>query len=110
MVGTDVDPAILREAARNGAHNGVAMDLVGAETPPAEAAPYDLVTANILVPVLHHLMPHFSARLARGGTLLLAGFIDKELAALTATAAAHGLTPFGSRTVRGWVALALENP
>lgn len=109
IIGTDIDAAVLREAARNCALNGIAMGLVCAEAPPEDDGPFDLVVANILVPVLHHLMPSFARLIAPQGTLLLAGFIDKDLPALTATAGTHGLLPQGSRSVRGWVALALKS-
>lgn len=109
VLGTDIDATALKEAARNCAHNGVAMGLVCLDEPPAEAGLYDLIVANILVPVLHHLMPRLAAHLAPGGCLLLAGFIEKERAALEGTAAASGLTPFNACAVRGWVALALES-
>jgi ribosomal protein L11 methyltransferase len=106
VVGTDLDAEIIREAGANAAANHADIDLRVMDKVPA--GPFDLVMANILVPVLHQLAARIKAELAPSGTLVLAGFIDKDVPALVATYAAHGLTVRARREVRGWLALTLK--
>ena len=109
VLATDIDEDVLAEAARNAALNGAAIGLVNCAVPPLSGAPYDVVVANILVPVLHDLMPHFSELLAENGRLILAGFVSKDVDSLIARAHAHGLEELRSlrRDIRGWIALVL---
>lgn len=109
---TEIDAVALAVAGRNAARNGIA-GIVWEETatPPLRApsgAPFALLLANILVPVLHDLMPRFAASLAEDGVLVLAGFIEKEAPPLLAAAEAVGLTLTRRVERRGWLGLVFE--
>ncbi len=108
--GTDIDPEALKAAAENCALNGVAMGLVLAAAPPPEMGRFAVIAANILVPVLHELLPRLAALLTPGGRLVLAGFIGKERDALAAAGALVGLTVASEREVRGWLGVVLAKP
>lgn len=110
IVATDIDPAVLEEARANARANGVEdeLALVLTEALPAGGC-YELICANILVPVLHALMPELERALAPSGRLALAGFIEKDEAALLARAAACGLTLVRRASVRGWSGLELRH-
>jgi ribosomal protein L11 methyltransferase len=107
LVGTDIDPEILGEAGRNARRHGVDLELVDAPEPPTRAGGYAVVAANILVPVLHQLMPRLAGEVAPGGRLLLAGFIEKDVERLLETCGASGMELVARIEVRGWVCLVL---
>ena len=93
IIASDIDPISIRVAAENARINHVALghavghvELVTASgTDHARIrrrAPYDLVIANILAGPLIELAPAFSALLADGGTLILAGLLDRQAVAV----------------------------
>ena len=63
-------------------------------------APYDLVIANILAGPLVELMPDFARATVPGGSLLLAGLLTTQEAAVRRAATAHGFR-LAKRIVRG---------
>lgn len=63
-------------------------------------APYDLVIANILAGPLVELMPDFARATVPGGSLLLAGLLTSQEAAVRRAATRHGFR-LAQRTVRG---------
>ena len=80
ILGVDVDEAALKNASENAHQNRVAerieiragsLDVVGSET-------YDVIVANINRAVLEGMIPCFSDRFNRPGTLLLSGLLIKE--------------------------------
>jgi ribosomal protein L11 methyltransferase len=88
-IATDVDPIAIDVARDNMAINGVATghgagELLlavadGMGSPLLEArSPFDLIIANILAGPLIELSADFSAALAPGGTIVLAGLLDKQ--------------------------------
>lgn len=88
-IASDIDPMSVRVTAENAAVNGVALGgnsgelaLVvadGTQHPLIAArAPYDLVIANILAGPLIALAPALAAITAEGGTLILAGLLDRQ--------------------------------
>ena len=107
LVGTEIDDAVLDEARRNASLNGLGMQLENRAEPRAGAR-YRLILANILVPVLHHLMPRFGELLEPEGRLVLAGFIDKEAGPLLQAASRLGLVEESRTLCRGWVGLVLR--
>ncbi len=107
LIGTEIDDVVLTEARFNLGHNGTHAQLLNCEEPPASLGPFDVVLANILVPVLHQLLPRLAVLLAPQGVLLLAGFVDKEAGMLLSTAEQHGLVLQRRRECRGWVGLQL---
>lgn len=92
---SDIDPVSVRVTAENAAVNGVVLGsnsgelaLVvadGIQHPLIAArAPYDLVIANILAGPLIALAPALAAITAEGGTLILAGLLDRQRDAVVA--------------------------
>jgi ribosomal protein L11 methyltransferase len=109
LLGTEIDQAVLDEARANLALGEIDARLILAPKPPvAPDIRYDLVTANILAPVLHELMPIFAASLDQGGLLLLAGFVAKEEPGIVDSARKNGLVVRMRGECRGWVGLALQ--
>ena len=94
-IASDIDPVSVRVTAENAAVNGVTLGrnsgelaLVvadGTQHPLIAArAPYDLVIANILAGPLIALAPALAAITAEGGTLILAGLLDRQRDAVVA--------------------------
>lgn len=92
-IASDIDPVSVRVSAENAAENGVtlgtrhgALALVVADGTghPAIAAraPYDLIIANILAGPLIALAPALAQIAAPGSTLVLAGLLAKQRAAV----------------------------
>jgi ribosomal protein L11 methyltransferase len=81
VIGTDVDLQAIEASRDNAARNGVTAQFV-----PADAlAPgkFDVVVANILANPLRLLAPVLSARVAKGGAIVLSGILDAQTAAVT---------------------------
>jgi ribosomal protein L11 methyltransferase len=70
-------------------------------------APYTLVVANILAGPLIELAPALSAILAEGGTLILAGLLDKQAQSVAAAYRACGLRLAERRDTGDWPCLRL---
>ena len=92
-IASDIDPVSVRVSAENAAENGVALGrrrgelaLVVADGTGHPAitgrAPYDLIVANILAGPLIALAPALAQIAAPGGTLILAGLLSKQRAAV----------------------------
>ena len=71
-------------------------------------APYDLILANILAGPLIDLAPSVAPALAPGGTLVLAGLLDHQAAAVTAAYRRLGLRPDSSIARGEWPTLLLR--
>lgn len=121
VVASDIDPVAIEVVAANARANRVALGdeagqvaLVvadGMNAPAlADRAPFDLIIANILAGPLIDLAPSIAAALAPGGTLILAGLLDKQADAVSRAYGEHGI---GERTrvSRGdWPTLVLQAP
>ncbi|HTI30926.1 MAG TPA: 50S ribosomal protein L11 methyltransferase [Sphingomonas sp.] len=84
---SDIDPISIQVVRENMALNGVrGLDLMVADGVAHREiqarAPYDLVVANILAGPLIAMAPRLAAVLAARGTLLLAGLLDTQAAAV----------------------------
>ncbi len=87
VTASDIDPVSIDVVRENAALNRVrGLHLVVADglSHPSivRRAPYDLVVANILAGPLIAMAPSIAAGVARGGTLLLAGLLDTQAAAV----------------------------
>ncbi len=71
----DIDTAAVEATRANAAANGVALN---AGLPDAAQGPYPLVLANILATPLKLLAPMLSALVAPGGSLVLAGILERQ--------------------------------
>lgn len=97
IVATDIDPAAIDVTRENAALNGVdALDLIVADGALSDAitarAPYDLVIANILAGPLVSMAPEVAAIAAPGATIVLAGLLETQRAAVVEAFAACGCT------------------
>jgi ribosomal protein L11 methyltransferase len=107
VVAVDTDPIAVDAARENAVGNGVAIPVAQGSASDVPGR-FDIVIANIVSPVLQHIAPHLAARLAVGGTLLVAG-ISAPNEAATREAFAHARLELIDRTIRDdWVALALR--
>lgn len=105
----DHDPQALIATRENAALNGV-LDRLHIEGPQAlDAPPVEVVVANILAGPLVDLAPLLSARLAPGGSLVLAGVLTGQ-----AEAVARAYAPWLALRVdaerEGWVRLCGRKP
>lgn len=98
----DIDPQALASARHNAEVNGVTIDLRSPdETPPR---PADVVVANILANPLRVLAPLLEQRVVPGGSLVLAGLLDRQAAEIAACYRACDLRAW--RSLDGWACLA----
>lgn len=100
----DNDPQARRASADNAAANGLA-GVVRVGTPGQARGGFDVVVANIILPVLLALAPRLRARLRAGGRLLLSGVLDSQVDTLHA-AFAPWLEELRVHRRAGWAALA----
>lgn len=100
--GIDIDAQALASARHNAAVNGVTMDLRSPEEAPPQ--PADVVVANILANPLRVLAPLLEERVAHGGSLVLAGLLDRQAAEIAACYRACELRAW--RSLDGWTCLA----
>jgi len=102
-IATDIDQIAVDVARENAVINGIpighgAGELLlatadGMDSPMLAArAPFDLLIANILASPLIELAPDFAQALAPGGTIVLAGLLDTQAAAVAAAYEALGCT------------------
>jgi ribosomal protein L11 methyltransferase len=107
VVAVDIDPLAVDAARENAVRNGVAIP-VGQGSAADVPGRFDVVVANIVSAVLQRIAPDLVARLAGGGTLVVAG-ISAPAEAATRAAFARARLAVLDRTVRDdWVALALR--
>lgn len=103
--GTELSEALVEEARKNLNHNEINARLfVTDHIDEFAAESFDLIMANILVPVLVDLLPDMIRCLKPSGFLLLSGFIDKEVMTIT-DIISDNLYSVNSIDVRGWKAL-----
>ena len=107
VVAVDTDTLAVDAARENAVRNGVAIP-VGRGSAADVPGRFDIVVANIVSAVLQRIAPDLAARLAGGGTLLVAGISAPAERETRAAFAQAGLSVL-DRTVRDdWVALALR--
>jgi ribosomal protein L11 methyltransferase len=107
VVAVDTDALAVDAARANAVANGVAIPVAQGSAADVPGR-FDVVVANIVSPVLQRIAPHLAARLAGGGTLLVAG-VSAPAESATLEAFAHVRLSVLDRTVRDdWVALALR--
>ncbi len=110
---TDIDAEAVRVTKLNAALNGAKPLLLGVTAAglhhPAirQAAPYDLIFANILARPLASLAPGLSAMLQPGGHLILSGLTFDQLRWIKACYVNRGMKP--TRIIRNanWIALVM---
>lgn len=114
VLATDIDPVATAVAQENVVKNGVATRVLTATATGfhhptmRNAAPFDLIVANILARPLMQLAPAMRRHLARGGSLILSGILDSQRDRVLAAYRTQGI--FHQRTLHreGWVTLHLK--
>jgi ribosomal protein L11 methyltransferase len=113
VVAGDIDPEAIQVADGNARFNGVRPNLhlyVGPGIRHAAAnrpRHFDLVMANILARPLRHLAPNLARVLAPGGTLILSGLLDRDVAGIVSAYRAQGLALRRRSSLEGWATLVL---
>ncbi|WP_033922962.1 50S ribosomal protein L11 methyltransferase [Sphingomonas sp. 37zxx] len=113
---SDIDPIsidVTREnAAANGVRIGAGPGQVALAVAPGMAhdlierrAPYDLVLANIIAAPLIELAPVIAAAVAPGGTVVLAGLLNRQAADVARAYRRYGLRLAGKVTLGDWPTL-----
>ncbi len=95
----DIDPAAVQATADNARRNGVALN---AGLPETAAGAYDTVFANILATPLELLAPLLCSHVAAGGSLVLAGILERQADELKA-AYAPWLALDVADAMEGWI-------
>ena len=114
VLASDIDPIAVEVTRENAKANGVgplitAVTAEGLTNPLlANAAPYDLLIANILAGPLTQLAPAIQRALAPGAVLLLSGLLTNQEKLVTSFY--QSLRFVGARRSGPWSALVLEKP
>lgn len=114
VLATDIDPVAVRVARENCEDNGVKarirLQVAGGLAHPAiqSAAPFGLVTANILAKPLIQLAPAIRRVVAPGGDLVLSGLLDSQAREVTARYRNHGFILAARLILDGWATLHLR--
>ena len=109
----DIDPVAVETAAANVVANGLdgrvtCIEAAGFDHPMLdEAAPYDLVLANILKQPLIDLAPEMARRVAPGGRIVLSGILTTQADEVIAVYAGAGLALEHRDDAGEWSALTL---
>lgn len=114
ILATDIDPlsvAVARENARlnRTGHLVQAVRATGFSAPQfANAAPFDLVLANILANPLRQLATPMARHLAPSALVILSGLLTHQAPAVIAAYRARGLVPLRHLRIEGWSSLLLR--
>ncbi|MEZ5754978.1 MAG: 50S ribosomal protein L11 methyltransferase [Paracoccaceae bacterium] len=114
VIASDIDAVAVDVAEANIAINGLEGRLECLEAAGfgharlAEAAPFDLVFANILKGPLIELAPDMAAHLAPGGLCILSGLLVVQAEAVTAAYEAAGFAPEAREDIGEWSTLVLK--
>ena len=119
VIASDIDPVSVEVTRANAAVNRVPLGDAAGEVALAVAdgmdavvlaarAPYDLLIANILAAPLIAMAQSFAAAMSPGGTIMLAGLLERQADAVVGAYAAHGLAEVSRVTNGDWPALVLR--
>jgi ribosomal protein L11 methyltransferase len=100
----DIDPAAVESAGANAQANGVSIH---PGLPAQAAGQYHLVLANILATPLKLLAPLLCSLVRPGGSLVLAGILERQAGELTQVYAPHARLRV-SDTAEGWVLMTAD--
>jgi ribosomal protein L11 methyltransferase len=102
----DIDEAAVRSSEDNARANGVSLR---AGLPPLAKGLYDTVLANILATPLKMLAPLLCAHIAPGGSLVLAGILERQAQELKDAYAPYAALEV-SDTEEGWILMTATRP
>lgn len=114
VIASDIDEVAVDVAEANVTINGLegrieCLEAAGFAHPRlAEAAPYDLVFANILKGPLVELAPDMARHVAKGGLIILSGLLVVQAEAVTAAYVANGFAPEHRDDIGEWSTLVLR--
>lgn len=114
VIASDIDEVAVDVAEANVAINNLegrieCLEAAGFAHPRlAEAAPYDLVFANILKGPLVELAPAMAAHVAKDGLIILSGLLVVQAESIIAAYVSNGFTPEGREDLGEWSALVLR--
>lgn len=114
VIASDIDRVAVDVAEANVAINNLAgriecLEAAGFAHPRLQqAAPYDLIFANILKGPLIELAPDMAAHCAKDGLVILSGLLVVQAEAVTAAYLAAGFTPVSREDLGEWSALVLK--
>lgn len=114
VVATDIDPVAVRICRENARLNDVSS-LISAHVADGvhyravtEAAPYDLIVANILANPLIALAPHVAMIAADRAVVVLSGLLTWQRREVEAVWRAHGFVSHSRLARDGWATLVLQ--
>jgi ribosomal protein L11 methyltransferase len=107
VVGIDDDPDAIAAATANTARNAVAahVDCRVDDAATWAGLPAPLTVANLITGVHRRLAPRYGGVVAAGGTLILGGILDTEVADVDAMMGAHGWRLDDTVSREGWSTL-----
>ena len=114
VLASDIDPLAVEVAAANVAANGLAgrvrcLEAVGLAHPALqEAAPFDLIFANILKGPLIRLAPDIAAATRKGSAVILSGILNAQADEVIATYHAVGYNLDHRDEIVDWTTLTLR--
>jgi ribosomal protein L11 methyltransferase len=116
FVASDIDPVAVEVALANLAANGMegevaCIEAAGFDHPALhDAAPYDLIFANILKGPLVALAPDLAAHLRPGGRAILSGILNEQADDVSAVYARSGINEVSRTMIGDWTTLVLAKP
>ncbi len=114
VLASDIDPVAVEVAAANAAANGLAgrvrcVEAAGFDAPALrDAAPFDLVFANILKGPLVGLAPDMARSVAPGGVAILSGILNSQADAVIAAYEAAGFGVENRDELGDWTTLVMR--
>ena len=108
----DIDAVAARSAWGNARWNrvGTRIQTLCGDASLLQMGTYDVILANIHRNIILQDLPTYVRSLRPGGTLLLSGFFEADVPAVTAAAGALGLRPDGLLLREGWACPAFRKP
>ena len=108
----DIDAVAARSAWGNARWNrvGTRIQTLCGDASLLQMETYDVILANIHRNIILQDLPTYVRSLRPGGTLLLSGFFEADVPAVTAAAGALGLRPDGLLLREGWAGPAFRKP
>jgi len=109
VVGLDIDPCAISEAAHNVALNRLAKQVTITNSPLEELhSCFSLIVANLAFPTLRKLSPLLSSKMEQEGLLVLSGFKAPAAENLIQAYAGQGFGVVMKEMELGWVCLTLR--
>lgn len=114
MIASDIDPVAVETAAANVVANGldgrvICLQAAGFDHPRLiEAAPFDLIFANILMGPLILLAPDMAEHCAESGHVILSGILNEQADAVMDAYVANGFSQVSRNEFGDWTTLVLK--